>query len=170
LEKIKLPINEMKEIQLTKGQVAFIDDEDFEKVSLYKWTASYTNGKYYARRGVCVNGKQKTIYLHRFLTSAEKAIKIDHKNGNSLDNRKSNLRKATSSQNNQNRGNTAGKKYKGVGFYPQQTKPFRARIKHSGKVIFIGNYATEIEAAKAYDQKALELFGSFARPNFQAKG
>lgn len=90
---------------------------------------------------------------------------VDHINGNKLDNRKSNLRICTDAENARNSSKKSGN-FKGVQWRSDKHK-FRARIMDNGKEIFIGYFTNEIEAAKAYDTKAKELFGEFARLNFE---
>src|SRR5690242_203106 len=98
----------MKEIQLTHGQVTIVDDEDFEWLSQWKWYAqlNQSDGKYRAVRNKRIGPRNEDrkimIWMHREILGAGNEIKVDHKNHNPLDNRKINLRLATSSQNNMN--------------------------------------------------------------------
>jgi len=153
----------MKEIILSKGYVALVDDEDFENLNIYKWT--YTHG--YARRDTGTGINRKRIYLHRAIMG-NTGIQIDHINGNRLDCRKSNLRFCTNLQNQYNRGTNKNgtSKYKGVCWITKQNR-WRAQIKQSSKNFYIGNFVNEIDAALAYDIKAKELFGDFAKLNFK---
>lgn len=155
------------EIPLTQGKVALVDAEDAERVNEYRWCANKVilksgKVKFYASRTVR-KGVQRQ--LHRFLTNAKRGQEVDHKNGDGLDNRKSNLRVCTRAQNLWNRGKTkpGSSIYKGV----VKTKHNRwaAYIKANGKREFLGCYATEIEAAAAYDKRAKELHGEFAYLN-----
>lgn len=149
----------MKKIKLTQNKYALIDDEDFDRVNQYKWHAVRSKNKitFYARR--------ENQFLHQFILGS---TGIDHKNGNGLDNQKSNLRKATKSQNQCNRGknknNTTG--YKGVKFDKPRNK-FRARICINNKTIFLGRFDTSEQAAKAYNEAAKIHHGEFAVLNFQ---
>ena len=89
----------------------------------------------------------------------------DHVNGNSLDNRRVNLREATRSQNNWNRGKQLGSsRFKGI-TWDKRDKNWKAQIQVNYKRISIGRFTDEIEAAKAYDKAAMEHFGEFARTN-----
>lgn len=162
----------MREIQLTQGQVAIVDDDDYERVNAFKWTAQKIKQKervvFYAKRTVWSNwseGSQETILLHRFIMNAEKGTFIDHKNGNSLDCRKNNLRTASRSENNANRRVRRMKpvQYKGVDAVREK---FKAQISVNGKTQSLGLFSTQEAAAIAYDQKARELFGEFASLNF----
>lgn len=155
----------MKTIQLSKGLFAIVDDEDFERISRFKWSATKSDGKWYARR----NHSGSTVYLHRFILGITTRQYIDHINGNSLDNRRANLRIATNSQNGANTKkrttNTSG--YKGV---KKAGRKWRATITCNYREVHIGVYETPEDAARAYDSKARELFGNFAGLNFTLPG
>ena len=154
----------MKEVKLTKGKIALVDDEDYALVSQYKWHASEWScgGKFYARTKV--NGKD--TYMHN-LIMGEKGI--DHLNGDSLDNRKSsNLRRSTHQENLRNRGKqktNASSQYKGV-YYEKLISKWRAQINiGNGKIIKLGSFSNEQDAARAYDIAATEHFGEYALLN-----
>lgn len=154
----------MKEIQLTKGMFAFIDDEDFELVSQYKW--HYCNG--YANTRIYENGKSsKYIGMHRLIMQAKPGEQIDHINGIKRDNHRSNLRKCTPKDNPKNCKtpvtNTTG--FKGV-CYRKRAKLFSAQISVQNKSIHIGYFRTAESAAIAYDLAAIKHYGQFARLNF----
>lgn len=137
----------------------FIDKEDFERVSKYKWRVS-TNG-------YVVLAKKGTLYLHRFILKAKIGSIVDHINLNKLDNRKQNLRFVNKKYNETNKLKTKIKtssKYKGVHF-ENYTQKYRAAVKCNGKIYRLGRFNNEIDAAKAYNKKALELFGKFVRLN-----
>ena len=114
--------------------------------------------------------------MHREITNAPKGMQVDHINGNTLDNRKENLRVCTRSQNMMNRGKQNNNKsgYKGVSYMKKKDpnyeypKPWRAQIKcpTNQKVIHLGCYKYPEQAARAYDKKAIELFGEYAQLNF----
>lgn len=103
--------------------------------------------------------------MHRELARTPKGMSTDHINGNRLDNRKKNLRVCTHSENCKNRGNRIDNKtgYKGV--FPYGNGRFRVKIKLDGKMLHVGLYDTADEAARAYNRKAKELFGKYARLN-----
>jgi len=156
-----------KQIALTMGYVALVDDEDYEKVSKHKWYATKHYGhsdRIYAAREV--NGK--TVKMHSFITG----YKItDHIEGNGLDNRRCNLRECTNAENQRNRGAT---KHNRLGFKGvtkrvggRGIKRFRARIRVDYNLIHIGDYLTAEEAARAYDDAAKKHFGNFAWTNFK---
>lgn len=160
----------MKEILLSKGFAAIIDDDDFERVSKFKWyTRSNGGSKFYAATGTPGDSNKK-IYLHRFILEAPSNLQVDHINGNTMDNRKENLRLCTIQENLRNKkasGQYKGAIYAGKG--RDLAKPWSARISHEGKNLYLGYYATAEEAAKAYDKAAKELYGEFAQLNFKEK-
>ena len=152
----------MREIVLTQGKVALVDDEDFELVSQWKWCAMRGKHTWYAVRG-CADGK--SVLMHREIFGADAGVKcqIDHKDGNGLNNKRENLRIATQSQNNanaRNRLNTSSP-YKGV-CWDNARNAWLARISEN----FLGRFSSEEDAAKAYDKAAIERFGEYARTNF----
>lgn len=154
----------MKEIQLTRGMSALVDDADFDWLSAFSWCANKTNKHvWYAITTI----KSKQVYMHRLILGlTERYQRTDHKNGNGLDNQRVNLRLSDASSNNCNRGknsnNTSG--YKGV-IWCKITKSWRAQIGLNNKCIIVGNFKTPEFAAHAYDLAARSLHGEFARPN-----
>ena len=160
----------MKEILLTQGKVALVDDEDFERINQHKWYAYNNHGyQWYARREIKKpNGKRTTQCMHRVIMKVKKGQELDHRNHDGLDNRKCNLRICTRAQNSMNRKKQreTSSRYKGVDWLKQRNK-WRARIKVNQKSIHLGCFLLEPDAAKAYDAKAKELFGEFAYFNFQ---
>ena len=88
----------MKEIQLTQGKVALVDDEDFEYLKQFKWHVINNNGKFYVRKQFLLsNGKVSKVLMHRFIMKPNKDMVIDHLDGNPLNNQKTNLRICTQS-------------------------------------------------------------------------
>ena len=158
----------MKEIPLTQGTFAIVDDEDYEWLNKYKWFLSISCSSAYATRSARrEEGRQHTIFMHREILQCDRGFVIDHKNGNHLDNRRSNLRVATRSQNaaNAKKRRTGSSRYKGVAWYKPR-KQWISQITRKGLSSVIGFFDDEIDAAKAYDAAALEEYGEFARPNF----
>ncbi len=159
-------------IPLTQGKIAIVDKEDYQKLNQHKWYAvkSSDGSIYYAAYWVGKKPKRKVIFMHRIIMNALPNQQIDHKNGNGLYNRKANLRFCTNSQNQQNRKSTLHRTsiFKGIFWnkWGQRRKRWKAEICLNHKHICIGYFNSEIEAAKAYDKKAKELFSEFARTNF----
>lgn len=123
----------------------------------------YAEGLFYATASV--NGQ--TVYLHRLIMGEPRGKKVDHINGNGLDNRRSNLRVTTHKLNLANQRAQLGRssKYKGVA-WNKRSQRWEAYIKVDGRKYNLGLFATEKAAANAYDLAALEAWGEFARPNF----
>lgn len=153
----------MKKIPLTNSPLfAFVDDEDFPVVSRINWLVD-ANG--YARN--------KNFLMHRLLLGFPSQYILDHKDHNKLNNQKSNLRLTTQQQNrfNQSKRRGSTSPYKGVRLHGRlRKKPWIASIAKTidGKLkrFHLGCFPNEVEAAKAYDLKAIELFGEFAYLNF----
>jgi len=159
----------MKKIKLTKNKFALVDDEDFEYLDRWKWR--FTSKGYAARSqriGPRVEGKQKTIYMHRIVNQTPIGHETDHHNGNRLDNQKSNLRPCTRSQNRMNSDKRASctSKYKGVS-WKKQDSIWVAQVKVNGLRKHIGYFCSERLAAQAYDSAAIKYYGEFARLNFK---
>lgn len=159
----------MKEIALTKGKVAIVDDEDYELLSPWQWRArtwwaSRTSYAYrYVSRG---DGTFQKLLMHRAILDAPPEMQVDHIDGNGLNNTRSNLRLATHTQNQANasrrRDNQSG--FKGVRRI--RDSGWQARICVNGKQQHVGFFQTAEEAARAYDKAARDLRGQFAKLNF----
>jgi hypothetical protein len=153
-------------VPLTKDKVAKIDDEDLKLISSYSWRAQQNqDGRWYAMAW--------TVYpyfllMHRIILCVEDWEIVDHIDNDGLNNQRSNLRVATYSQN-VHRGIKTSKNctslFKGVHFENSREK-WKAIIKFEGQSFFLGRFDSEVEAAKAYDEKARELYGEFAFQNF----
>lgn len=152
----------MKYLALTKGKFALVDDDDYDSLSEYKWT--FCGG--YAYRVKKIEGKNKKIWLHRFVNKTPDGMCTDHVNGDRLDCRKQNLRTCTYAENNKNakvrKDNAIG--YRGVHWFPQLGK-WRAVIQTDGKRKSIGFFDWPSDAAKAYNIAAKKYHGEFARLN-----
>lgn len=154
----------MRRIPVAKGKYwALVDDEDFEKVSKYKWYARPVNTKIYAASDIKVEGKVLRISMHRFILETPKGVYVDHIDGDTLNNCRSNLRECTQSQNMANMGLTTRNKsgYKGVYYY----RGWRSSVRFRNRTIHLGVFPTPLAAAKAYNKKIQELWGEFAKSN-----
>ena len=142
----------MKEIQLTQGKVALVDDSDFDRLNSFKWYAIKAGRIWYATRNIMVGRKRTTLRMHWYILGGKGIDHIDHN--------------CTRSENAMNmRPSTNGTStFKGVSWH-KTNKKWIARIKINGKDTYLGTFTDEIEAAKIYDRKANELFGKFSFTN-----
>lgn len=158
----------MKEIQLTRGYVALVDDEDYEWLSQWNWCVHVgARGELYAHRRKRSSEGRGHVLMHRLIMGAPDGQQVDHIDRDGLNNQKGNLRLASRSMNSINRGvfknNTSG--YRGVG-YVRHSQKWRARIDVDGVQTYLGIFDSPEAAARAYDKAALELHGSLAQLNF----
>jgi len=154
----------VKKIPLTRDKFAIVDDADCEYLNQWKWLAHKKPGTDYVEREE--NGR--TILMSRQIMNLDfgDCREVDHINGNGLDNRRCNLRICTRRQNQMNRRKHKGKScFKGVGCDGVRRK-WRARIRVGGRLIHLGRFENEIDAAEAYDKAALQYFDEFACTNF----
>lgn len=147
----------MKEILLTKGKVALVDDEDFESLSRHKWYADKSkssNETYYAARAAIIDGSRKILPMHRQILGLKPShIFVDHIDGDGLNNQKTNLRTCTHLENLRNSRKTklpTSSRYKGV-YWDKQMSKWRTRLSLDKKMHHIGLYDSEKEAALAYN-------------------
>ncbi len=164
----------MKEVTLTRGKVALVDDGDFDQVSQFNWHAIESGKTWYARRTHPI-GCRTYVYtlMHRQLTGAPDDFEVDHEDGDGLNNQRCNLRQATSQQNKRNRTRkTPGtsSRFKGVILHKGRWRAIiRAGVllpNGKRKHIWLGGYETEEGAARAYDAAAIIHFHEFASLNF----
>lgn len=154
----------MKKLLLRSGEHTLVDDDIYEKVNDVKWGlyVGASNMRYVGRYS-----NKQMISLHRLITGAKKGQIVDHKNGDTLDNRRQNLRICTHQQNMANRkvqkNNISG--YKGVGWEEKKNR-YKVRVYKDGREFHVGYYLNVIEAAKAFDKATKKLHGEFARTNF----
>ncbi|MFA5783567.1 MAG: AP2 domain-containing protein [Phycisphaerae bacterium] len=152
-------------IALTQGYFAIVDADDYEQLNKYKWHVRVDRTP--TSRGYAYRSEGKTkIAMHRQILNAPQQLYCDHINHDGLDNRRANLRLCTPQQNACNRKPLERtSKYKGV-YRSRGNKKWRAEIRNNGRKIHIGYYYYEKDAAIAYDDWAIELFGEFAYLNF----
>lgn len=160
--------NGVVEVQLTRGLVTIIDAEDLELVSQHKWCADRGRNTDYARRQQTIDGKKRSIKLHRVILNAPDGMHVDHINGNGLDNRKANLRLCTHAENRRNGQKRKGclSEYKGVSKQQGKCRKRWTSTVRVGEKKYTKSFLTEIEAALWYDEIAREHFGEFAKINF----
>lgn len=151
----------MKKIPLTNGYFALVDNHWFDYLNQFSWRARVAPHGVYAVRS---DGHHGTIFMQWAILPRRFGLLIDHKNRNTLDNRRRNLRYATATQSQGNTGRkrvTPTSKYKGVTWNKQKQK-WLCRIGHNWKMLFLGWFYKEEQAAKAYNRAAKHLFGKFA--------
>ncbi len=163
----------MREIRLTQGKVAIVDDEDYEALSRHKWFAQQGRRTWYAKRDARGEG-QGVVYMHRVVSGAATGVDVDHVSGDGLDNRKQNLRQASRRENcrNQRKRVNASSPFKGVAWHAKAKKwaaSINDRVGVSGgnaSSRHLGLHNDPESAARAYDAAAVIAFGEFAAINF----
>ncbi len=158
-----------RKIRLTEGKFTIVDPQDFYRFNDFQWCAVKHKSLFHAVR--LINGSNditRIVSLHTEIMPPPKGLIVDHRNRDGLDNRRSNLRFATHSQNrcNTNRSKAGcSSQYRGV-YWNKQKKHWRANLQFEGKWIWLGAFDSEIDAARAYDVAARKYHGDFARLNF----
>lgn len=149
----------MKKLLLHNGERTIVDNSDYEHLSRFNWYLS-TCGYVVRKHG------KTTIYMSRSLIKPAPGKHVDHINGDKLDNRRDNLRMASISQNQMNRAKSDNKssRFKGVCWDKSRLK-WIVHLKKNKKVLHLGRFAKEVEAAKAYNVAAEKHFGKFAKLN-----
>lgn len=148
--------------------VCFVDADQAPILGIWSWYAFHNNGNTYVMRSTSrtVAGERIGLqqYLHALLCPAKPGLVVDHKNGNGLDNRQDNLEPVTSVINThrQRKKKSASSKYKGVSLFRGR---WRVTLQKDRRQIYIGAFQTEEEAAAAYNQAAVRVFGRYARLN-----
>jgi hypothetical protein len=158
-----------RKIKLTRGKYAMVSPQDFERINNDKWyVTTKDNRTFYATRMSYIKGGKKQRTMPREVMLPPEGFVVDHKDGNSLNNTRDNLRIVTAAQNSYNRRKYIKKcssKYKGVSRRRRDNR-WSAIIMYRGISINLGFFDDEIEAAKAYDEAAKELYGQYAKLNF----
>jgi hypothetical protein len=152
----------MKQVPLTQGKVALVDDEDYDRVMQYSWHAYKQADKHvwYARTNT-PRPNRRTLLLHRFIIDPAPTVLVDHKDFDGLNNQRDNLRAATRQESNMHRrwGLYTGVSRNGNGWQAVVTRDY--------KPVYLGTFPTAREAALAYDAMALKLHGEYAILNFE---
>jgi hypothetical protein len=162
-ETFKKGAKAVRKIPLTQGKFALVDNRDYYRLVKQKWNAAIANNTFYAAG----TQSRKSIKMHRFIMDAPAHLVVDHIDHNGLNNVRGNLRLCTFAQNARNIQPTKGtsSRYKGV-CWKKKEKKWVANVQPNNKRYFLGYFDNEIDAAKAYDKKAAEVFGEFACLNF----
>lgn len=158
-------------ILVSKDKYAIVDRDDYAWASTKRWFKLKTSNKrLYASRNEWISGVPRrkanhTIIMHREIMGTPDGMETDHINGNGLDNRKSNLRICTKSRNMHNQQKTRGSsRYKGV-YWNKHAHKWHSSVTLGKQRFYLGIYNSEEDAALAYNNKAKEIFGEFARLN-----
>ncbi len=158
----------VKEIPLTQGRFAIVDDEDYEFLMQWKWR--YGCDGYAVRSLPRSTGKRKVVMMHRLLNNTPDGMETDHRNGNKLDNRRGNLRTASTSQNQANRRpmKHSSSGAKGV-FWKKKDQKWCAQICVGRKRQNLGYFSSKSDAALVYNWAAIRHFGQYACLNTLAE-
>ncbi|MGA2093031.1 MAG: HNH endonuclease [Sedimentisphaerales bacterium] len=162
---------DFRRIYLGHGKWTILDVDDFYRFGNFKWSLVGSKKKYYAVCGIRdKDGNFNLVRLHRLIMNDPKGLLVDHMNGISLDNRSTNLRKATRTQNlfNTRKRENTSSRFVGVCF-DKRYRFWEAYITHHRKKRFLGYFKDEVDAARAYDKSALKYRKGFARLNFPSE-
>lgn len=156
----------MRQITLSQGKYALVDDCDFESLNRYTWHAIAIGKTFYARRWIVFgNGRGTTKSMHREILGLSHPNEIgDHRDGNGLNNQRSNLRIANRSQNGANTEKRKNCTSKYIGVYKKKNK-WLACICYMQKQKYLGSFDNEEDAARCYNEAAIRTFGEFAKLN-----
>lgn len=158
----------MKEIQLTRGYVTQVDDEDFEFLMQWKWQVAIRVGRPHLASYATRTDHKKMIRMHRVIMNCSKNTIVDHIDGNGLNNQKSNLRICTHAENSVNRksGINSSSKYLGVSIHRSKGHVYwKAQLIKNKVSVLRKSFKTQEAAALAYNEAAMRVYGQFARLN-----
>ena len=148
----------MRYIPLSQNKYAIVDNIDYEWLSEYRWYCCWSPHKktYYAQASVKIDGKYKSVFMHRLILNVPQGKQTDHKNGKGYDNRRKNIKICTASENQHNQHVVRGRsKYRGVSWSKSNNK-WRASIMYNGISYYLGFFDSEIDAENAYESKKQE--------------
>lgn len=148
------------------GKTVLVDDDARHLFSKYTWRYEARTRKHYVCASTTKNGKRISLYLHRMVLGASKGEIVDHINGDTLDNRRCNLRMVTTRQNNLNsekKPSKYGNRFRGI---QKRSNGFSSQIRVNGKILWLGIFGTDAEAAYRYDLASLLHHGEYGRRNF----
>ena len=160
----------MKTIQLTQGLSVQVDSPDYDALSKFKWCAVRLGRRKqpYAARGV----NKRLVLMHRVLMNPKQGQRVDHRNGDTLDNRRENLRACSHQENSFNKKRTTKQGGRPTGLrgicWHNRLKKWQASICLNGRKVHLGYFASDCEAGRAYDRACRKMFGDFASPNHVA--
>lgn len=156
----------MKFISLTNGGRAIVDDADYPALSMHKWRRADSSAGHLSYVARTLPDHKTVVLMHREIMRAEKGVAVDHKSGDGLDNRRSNLRTCTHTQNLRNQQSRRGtSRFKGV-MWNKRKGCWNTQICVAGRKIGRKHFKVEEDAARFYDSMATKYFGAFARLNF----
>lgn len=156
----------VKEISLTQGFVALVDDEDYYRLAKHSWCINKKRTNYAMRKIWLPSGKEYTEYMHRAVLDAPAGVPVDHVNRDGLDNRRANLRLSTVSHNGHNRRAAIhSSRFRGVTWHAGGRK-WMAQAQVAGVWRYLGLFDVEEDAAHAYDRHVKAERGEFAVLNF----
>jgi hypothetical protein len=158
--KSTVPGGDVRQISLGAGQYAYVDAADYEQLRRYRWSRC---GSGYAGR----REKGRLIFMHRQIMQTPKGRVVDHIDGNRTNNCRANMRNCTDMQNRRNQAKRIGCvcRFKGV-YYRKRAGKYFSSVMFNGKVVWLGYFDDDAQAARAYDRKVAELFGEYAWLNF----
>ena len=146
----------MKEIPLTRGYYAIVDDNDFDALSIHKWYCLTVRNICYAVRSVGKHKQQTHLYMHRVIMNPPENMEIDHLDGNGLNNSRSNLKVSTHRENTQNRHHVKTSRYVGVHWH-KHSKRWYSQIMIGGVQVQLGSFRDELSAYNAYKMRCETL-------------
>ncbi len=162
----------LREIELTQGKVALVDDEDYLNLVGFPWYAAKQRIHWYAVYATGDAKHRKSHRMHSIIMKTPGGYEVDHRDGNGLNNQRQNLRISTATQNSRNRRKSKAfynrqlsSQYKGVSLQKSSNK-WISRIMQNRRPIWLGIFEDEVDAARAYDTAAIQYHGEFARLNF----